>query len=241
MSCNTVGLPASGAPVLSSALLARVRELNLDYLELLCTEYACRVGSSGQLHHLPPKLHAALADMPQEARSSLASMPYTLYSLGFEREAFWRSVSATNAAPVAEPIEQRYAPIRAGRLQDPFCVVALLFAWHVAMSNRLASRVAFAMPDATAQRLLGMPLWCIRRVAAEHPTLLMPRWPTNPGFWPDLVRFAASGDERRLATVKLLGSQLIAAELELAGASQERAQAQHWTRSPRLRAHKLQM
>lgn len=241
MSFNTVDLAASGAPVLSSALLTRVHELNLDYLELLSTEYACRVGSGGQLHHLPPKLHAALAELPQAARSSLASIPYTLYSLGFEREAFWRSDNATKAALTPEPIEQRYAPIRPGRLQDPFCVVALLFAWHVATSNRLAARVAFAMPEATAQRLVCMPLWCLRRIAAENPTLLMPRWPTNPGFWPDLVRFAAAGDEQRLATAKLLGSQLIAAELELSMASQERSQAQHWTASPRLRAHKLQL
>jgi hypothetical protein len=65
----------------------------------------------------------------------------------------------------------------------------------------------------------------VRRLSVHHASLLMPRWPTNPGFWPDLVRFAAAGDHHRLATAKILGSQLIAAELQ--------ASALH---SPRLRA-----
>ena len=43
---------------------------------------------------------------------------------------------------------------------------------------------------------------------------MTPRWPANPAFWPDLIRFAASGDSRRLETTQLLGNQLIAVELE---------------------------
>jgi hypothetical protein len=70
------------------------------------------------------------------------------------------------------------------------------------------------MPDAIAQRLTAAPPWYVRRLAVHHASLLMPRWPTNPGFWPDLVHFAAAGDQQRLATAKVLGSQLIAAELQ---------------------------
>jgi hypothetical protein len=55
----------------------------------------------------------------------------------------------------------------------------------------------------------------------------MPRWPTNPGFWPDLARFAAAGDQQRLATAKLLGSQLIAAELQGSAVQSPRLRARY--------------
>jgi hypothetical protein len=120
---------------------------------------------------------------------------------------------------------ERYAQPHCASLQASLCEVALLYAWHVATSSPIAARLVYAMPEAVAQRLTAAPPWYIRRLAVHHASLLMPRWPTNPGFWPDLVRFAAAGDQQRLATAKLLGSQLIAAELQ--GSA---------LRSPRLRA-----
>jgi hypothetical protein len=72
------------------------------------------------------------------------------------------------------------------------------------------------MPDSTALRLVAMPMWRVKRIAAEHANLLAPRWPTNPRFWPDLVRFATQEDLPQLETAKLLGNQLIAAELTAA-------------------------
>ena len=76
--------------------------------------------------------------------------------------------------------------------------------------------------DAVAECIADTPLWQLRRIAVDYAGLLMPRWPTNPCFWPDLVRFAAAVMPRRLATAQLLGSQLIAAELELARRTQHR-------------------
>jgi hypothetical protein len=70
----------------------------------------------------------------------------------------------------------------------------------------------------------------------------MPRWPTNPAFWPDLIRLAAANDTRRLGTARLLGTQLIAAELELACVLSRRDQrTAPLVASPRLRARKLQI
>jgi hypothetical protein len=117
-----------------------------------------------------------------------------------------------------------------------------MHAWHVATTNPLAARVVYAMPHATAQRLAAAELWQIRCIATSHATLLMPRWPTNPAFWPDLIRFAAANDTRRLLTAQLLGSQLIAAELELACAMSRRdPRISPSIASPRLRARKLQL
>jgi hypothetical protein len=221
----TEELPGASVPVLSAAVLARVEELNLDYIELLAAEHNAASAGDAQLLHLPCKLHAMLAELSSTARASLAALPYTLYSLGFEDEKLWRSLAEPAALAATLPMNERYMQPHSASLQAALCEVALLYAWHVATSSTVAARLIYAMPEAVAQRLTAAPPWYIRRLAVHHASLLMPRWPTNPCFWPDLVRFAAAGDLQRLATAKLLGSQLIAAELQ--GST---------VQSPRLRA-----
>ena len=111
-------------------------------------------------------------------------------------------------------MRERYSQPHGASLQASLCEVALLYAWHVATASPLAARLIYAMPETVKQRLTAAPPWYVRRIAVHHASLLMPRWKTNPGFWPDLVRFAAAGDQQRLGTAKVLGSQLIAAELQ---------------------------
>jgi hypothetical protein len=229
----TDDVPGSIAPVLSATLLTRTQQLNLDYLDLLTSQRPVPLDAV-PLQCLPAELTQAIAALSHTSRALLAAVPYTLYSLGFEDAAFWRG--ACRAIAIAEvPIAQRYASGEPGA-HRPFCEVALLHAWHVAISNRLAARVVYAMPDAVATCIAGTPLWRLRSIADDHAALLSPRWPTNPGFWPDLVRFAAARDVTRLTTAKLLGSQLIAAELDLA-----EGRNTHVAGSPRLRARRMQL
>jgi hypothetical protein len=211
---DTEDLPGASAPVLSATVLARIHELNLDYIELLAVEQNGGGAIDGQLQHLPCKLHATIASLTPSTRRSLAALPYTLYSLGFEDEKLWRSLAEPAALASSLSMRERYAQPHSHSLQAALCEVALLYAWHVATASPLAARLIYAMPEAVTQRLTAAPLWYVRRLAVHHASLLMPRWPTNPGFWPDLVHFAAAGDEQRLATAKVLGSQLIAAELQ---------------------------
>lgn len=228
----------SAAPVLDSALLATIQQLNLDYLELLVAEHA-NGERTAQLQHLPPTQRAALAAVPAGALPMMAATPYTLYSLGVEDENFWASICADSIAGIPASVMHRYAPTSDTSAQFAFCKLALFHAWHVAATNPMAARVLYAMPYTTAERLAARPLWQITCIASRHPALLMPRWPTNPAFWPDLIRFAAARDVRRLTTARLLGVQLIAAELEVACAlSRPRSPI---VPSPRLRARKLQM
>jgi hypothetical protein len=221
----TEELPGASTPILSAAVLARIHELNLDYIELLATEHNAADASDGQLQHLPCKLHAAIAELSPTARASLAALPYTLYSLGFEDEKLWRALAQPAALAASMTMKERYSQSHGVSLQASLCEVALLYAWHVTTSSPLAARLIYAMPATVAERLAAAPPWYVKRLAVHHASLLLPRWPTNPGFWPDLLRFAVAGDEQRLATAKVLGSQLIAAEL----------QGSAW-KSPRLRA-----
>lgn len=233
---DTDELPGTSAPVLSAAILARIHELNVDYIELLTAEHdAPAMGiepnlhsDAGQLRHLPHRLHAAIAELSHPARISLAALPYTLYSLGFEDEKLWRSLAQPAALAASLSTSERYAQPHSASLQASLCEVALLYAWHVATSSPLAARLIYAMPESVAQRLTAAPPWYVRRLAVHHASLLMPRWPTNPGFWPDLVRFAAAGDQQRLGTAKVLGSQLIAAELQASALQSPRLRARRW-------------
>lgn len=229
------------APVLNPALLARIRQLNLDYLELLVAERNS-TDSSTQLQHLPPRYHAPLAALSPRALRALAAMPFSLYSLGFEDENFWNAVCENATSSESALAVQRYARVGDASAQCSFCELALLHAWHVAAKNTMAARVVYAMPYATARRLVNTPLWQIRCIAGSYGELMMPRWPTNPAFWPDLIRFAASNDTRRLHTTRLLGTQLIAAELEVAcEISRQCPRIAPALASPRLRARKLQL
>jgi len=223
----TEELFGASAPVLSAAVLARIFELNLDYIELLAAEHNAADAGDGQLQHLPCKLHATVAEMSPTARASLAALPYTLYSLGFEDEKLWRSLAEPAALAASLSKSERYAQPHRASLQAALCEVALLYAWHVTTASPLAARLIYAMPETVAERLMAAPPWYVRRLAVHHAALLLPRWPTNPGFWPDLVRFAVAGDQQRLATAKLLGSQLIAAELQGSAVQSPRLRARY--------------
>lgn len=229
------------SPVLHPALLARIHQLNLDYLELLVAERDAADGST-QLQYLPPRQRVALASLSPRALRALAAMPYSLYSLGFEDENFWNAVCESATSSSSSLAVQRYARVGDASAQCSFCELALMEALQVAGKNTMAARMLYAMPQATARRLVNTPLWQIRCIAGSYGELMMPRWPTNPAFWPDLIRFAASGDARRLHTTRLLGTQLIAAELEIScEISRRHPRIAPALASPRLRARKLQM
>lgn len=227
-------------PVLEPALLAHIHQLNLDYLELLVAEHA-KAECAAQLQYLSPTQRSALSALSPSALRSLAATPYTLYSLGVEDENFWASIVANATEAISPSVVHRYAQTTDASAQYAFCKLALFHAWHVAATNPMAARMVYAMPYTTAQKLAATPLWEVTCIAASHATLLMPRWPTNPAFWPDLIRFAATNDMRRLTTARLLGIQLIAAELEVGCALSRRDPRSASLASPRLRARKLQM
>jgi hypothetical protein len=208
MNAKLDGLPGAPAPILTTELLNQLRELNLDYLELLIAEHA--VPNPGGIRFLPERLLDSLASCSLQARQAIAASTFSLYSLGFEDHHFWGS--ALRMAD--QPIDARYGVLSAAVVQSSFCELALLHAWHVAAMRPIAARMLYGMPTAVVDRMARVQLWQLKRIAADYPGLLMPRWPSNPCFWPDMLKFATSGDLRRLDTIQQLGRQLIAVELQ---------------------------
>lgn len=200
-------VPGRRAPVLSRIVLERIKDLNKDYVELMLAEGSLPA-VAGDL--LSSRLLDSLEKIRPAGRDAIAECPYTLFTLGFDDQRFW---SASLDESGEHDVEARYGMMSASPMQAAFCEIALFMAWHTAQSQRLAARFLFGMPDALIDRVANAPLWKLRRVALDFPGLLAPRWPRNPAFWPDLIRFAEAGDAR-LEAARLLGTQLIAAELD---------------------------
>jgi len=200
-------------PVLTAQLLAQVHALNLDYLELLAGDCGAD-GDVGQAVMLPEPQRFQLGKLPSLAHRQLAQLPFALYSLQFEDEAFWETVLGSGLDNTAGLVARERYACTAGHAGQVFCELALLQAWHVAASNRLGARIVHVMPDAIAVSFARLPLWRVKRIAAEHPDLLKPRWATHPCFWADLLHFVRSGDPAGLAAAKLRGNQLVAAFFE---------------------------
>ena len=214
----TDGLPGAVAPVLTAEMLARLHTLNLDYVELLITEHAYPNWSG--LQFLPDRVLTALTKISSEARQELATTSFTLYSLGFEDHDFWRSALRADR----QPLDARYGVLSSAVVQSSFCELALVHAWHVAVTQPLAARLLYGMQTAIIERIARAQLWQLRRIAVDYPGLLMPRWPSNPCFWPDMIKFATLGDGRRLQMAQQLGHQLIAIELQAGEAANSASQ-----------------
>ncbi|MFL6577352.1 MAG: hypothetical protein ACJ8MR_12100 [Povalibacter sp.] len=207
-------VPGTRAPVLGDALLERIHELNRDYVELLLAERTLPPPGV-PTETLSSKIIDALLTLDHHARTSLARCPFALFTFGFDDERFWSAVlSDADTGAKGESVEARYGALSCAPMQAAFTEVALFQAWHTANAHRIAARVLFGMPEEIARRLVRIPLWQLRRVAIDYPGLLTPRWPGNPAFWPDLIRFAAARDSKKLETTQLLGNQLTAAELD---------------------------
>ncbi|HVF18210.1 MAG TPA: hypothetical protein VNA21_14915 [Steroidobacteraceae bacterium] len=214
------GMPGVVTPILTSELLGRIYQLNLDYLEFLIAEHVSAVPAG--MRFLPERVLEDLCKTSHEARQKIATTAISLYSLGFEDQDFWRTALRFDE----QPIDGRYGVLSASPMQSSFCELALLHAWHVAVTQPIAARMVYGMPTPIIDRMVRVRLWQLRRVAVDYPGLLMPRWPGNPCFWSDMINFAASGDSRRLHTLQQLGHQLIAIDLQSSadkrGAARER-------------------
>lgn len=232
MDSLTDGMPGAAAPVLAADLLARVASLNLDYLELLI---AARPASGG-MRFLPDRVLESLRKADSASLRSLASAAFSLYSLGFEDQEFWRTALRIDSPSV----DSRYGVVSGAAGYSSFCEIALVHAWHVAVSQPLAARLMLGMSSPLVEGMTNAQLWQLRRVAVDHPGLLMPRWPANPCFWPEMIKFAVAGDARRLHALQQLGHQLLAIDLL---ASSDRCSAarqrQHNLLKQRLRLSRL--
>jgi len=87
----------------------------------------------------------------------------------------------------------------------------LVFAWHLARSNRMTARVLLGMTPQCAGRIAASTLKDLELLAELCPLWVAPRWETHSTVWRQLIQAAIDGRAAPLRRVQLRGLQLLAA------------------------------
>lgn len=198
-------------------------QLNIDFLKLLIAanqpEADTTVITRSQLG-LPTVQANTLASCTDEAIKTMAACGFSLFNFNFHLADMWERMAKTGAQ---QSSVQRYASDVNGVVDANnaievayagFAECALFFAWHLAQQQPIAARVMLGMREETAGILAPLQLWQVRQIAQRSYQMLAPRWPTNPYFWVDMLRYATTGNEEHYRFAKLMGTQLIARDME---------------------------
>jgi hypothetical protein len=198
-----------------SAVLVPVTEINELVLEILrgaaaatttTTATASAATARGELR-LVSGLRELWCALDDAAQQRLARCPYLLLDAGFAARECWDGIALVSG------VMDGAAP--RGYFTSPAGIAlvrrALVFAWHLARSNRLTARVLLGMTAECAERIAACALRDLEALAELCPSWVVPRWEAQPMIWRQLIQAALSGHAAALWQVQLRGVQLLAA------------------------------
>lgn len=198
------------APISSDATSStdqqQLLRLNVDFL--------CLLGGRPQLT-LTPGQTTLLAQCTADGIARVASCGFALFSLSLHRPDLWQQALLSSAV---QEDARHYGiapkPDHTSQVHSGFMECALFFAWHLAQQRPRDARFMLGMSEDCAKIIARMELWQCHQLAQTHLHLLIPRWTNHPYFWTDLLRYGSGGDVRHFRFACLLGSQLMAQDLE---------------------------
>lgn len=203
---------AASSPVPAAADQQQLLRLNADFLRLLGTSTPAGTGRPTALSVAQTTL---LAQCSADGIKRMASCGFSLFSLSLHRPDLWQRALARNA------VQENGAHYGMPAMQDStdqirsgFRECAVFFAWHLAQQRPRDARFMLGMSEDCAKLIARMELWQCRQLAQMEVHLLSPRWAHHPYFWNDLLRYGSSGDAQHFKFACLLGSQLMAQDLE---------------------------
>lgn len=191
-------------PLLAPSAFALLARLNRYFIDLLLADRR----SADAL--LPVTVMDLLQATGDSQRDAMAACPYSLFRLEFPADDRYGTDLPLR---VHDPPEGPYGGQPSGAGWPAFVTAAWFFAWHLSRSSPLAVRLTLGMVPDVVSRLAELDPWQLHRLTGDEPGPLPPRWSGNPCFWPDLVRSAREADPARLFVARLLGIQLLAAEM----------------------------
>jgi hypothetical protein len=187
--------------------------LNFDFLKLLRdSDAAAMPGTPREQLALAAAQASLLAQCADDGLQRMAHCGFSLFSLSLHRADIWQHAARTGAQG-----DSQYALAGAsgnGAERSGFMSVALFFAWHLSQQSPRIARFLLGMSDDCVAVITGLELWQCSHIAQTHRHLLMPRWQHHAYFWPDLLRYGTTGEMQHFKFARLLGSQLMAQELE---------------------------
>jgi hypothetical protein len=159
----------------------------------------------------PPRLvsglHALWLGLDAAAQLRLARCPYLLLDAGFAAPQRWAGLGFESG--VMDGAGQR--GYFAGTAGVALVRRTLIFAWHLARSNRASARLLLGMSGECAERIAASALKDLEALAELCPAWIAPRWEAQPAVWRQLLQAAIDGREAVLWQVQLRGVQLLAA------------------------------
>jgi hypothetical protein len=199
--------------ILPSGAVAELVGLNRHYLDLL-------IATPGdESIPLAPAVLDGLHQVSPAALDAMSTCSYSLFVID-TRQVDWLDNPGNY---VHDPVTRRYGTgVLEGGAWPPFAMAALSFAWQLCRQSAMSARVMLGFSESAAAALAAMDPWKLRSIAGRQVLPLQPRWSGNPCFWPDLLRSAGAMDPLRLDLAKLLGVQLLAADLHAWRATPQR-------------------
>lgn len=192
----------SGSPA-RAALLASVRELNHQFLDLIGAR--ARDWSAANCAGLPTEVGARIAALSDAQKRAAANCPYALFDLRFQDEHHWQArLRSSGPSAVADG-----TPLDDGLMA--FARLALFFAWHTASTGRVAAQLLLGMSDAMAAAFRSATIGSLPALAATEAMYLTARWSGCSSYWSALAAAAARPNSAGLRRIQLSGLQLAAA------------------------------
>jgi hypothetical protein len=196
--------------VLSKALRGSLRELNARFLGLLKRMPEEELGYLG----FAPTVTRLLRACETEATLIMAACPYALFDAAFRHHEYWRMVCG---APAAHDLPREAMPAAFDSAEyladyEALTEMALFFAWHLATTNALATRLVLGMSPATTELIRLSTLSTIAGALRTRHRLLRPRWPQRTLFWRRLLAITEQSSQEEATTAQLIGIQLMATE-----------------------------
>ena len=193
--------------VLSGALRGSLRELNARFLTCLKRMPEEDLGRFG----FTPSVARQLQTCEAQALLIVAACPYALFDAGFRQHDFWETVVRL-ALPQAASGDGTFVPADDAPDYDALTELVLFFAWHVASTNVLATRLVLGMSPQTAEVIRMSPLPAITSAVRSRRRLLRPRWPQRTLFWQRLLAITPQSSGEETTTAQLIGIQLMATD-----------------------------
>jgi hypothetical protein len=197
--------------VLSTALRVSLRELNTRFLGCL------RRMPEDELSYLgfAPAVARLLRACETEAMLVMAACPYALFDAAFRQHEYWQAICSATGTARRDVMTAPCAAAEYVAEYDALTEMALFFAWHLATTNGLATRLVLGMSSATAELIRSSTLPAIAGAMRTRRRLLRPRWPQRTLFWGRLLAITPQTSHEEATAAQLLGIQLMATEERL--------------------------
>lgn len=201
--------PLSGA--WDSALLGPVAEINEQMLECL---RLMAVDDAPDAPRLVTLLREDWRRLDVKAQRRLSACPYLLLDAGFAQPQRWDWMASARVMD-ATPRCAYFA----GQGGVALVRRTLVFAWHLARSNRVTARVMLGMNTLSAERIAACRLADLEALAELSPGWITPRWEQQPNVWRQLIAAGCRGQALLLRQAQLRGLQLLAHATVVRGAA----------------------